>query len=207
MKKLLPLLGILLSSPAFASPVNGSLPGINAVATNQALNNQSAVGTVNQSPVGGINSNYQINNSQATDYGFAPGIYCRGANFSIGGYGSGANSNVYNYGSSGSNYGAIALLTIPIGGETGDSCRALAKEIVKQRQLDTAYNLIKVCSSLKKEKISLDYNIFPDFKLCDGVNISAGSHTPNANPFTPRDNAILTIEAPTPVDINAFAIA
>jgi hypothetical protein len=195
MKKLLPLLGILLSSPAFASPVNGSLPGINAVATNQALNNQSAVGTVNQSPVGGINSNYQINNSQATDYGFAPGIYCRGANFSIGGYGSGANSNVYNYGSSGSNYGAIALLTIPIGGETGDSCRALAKEIVKQRQLDTAYNLIKVCGAMKKENITVSYDVFPDFKVCDAVSVSSSSPIPSVgrDPFTPKDNATVTV--------------
>lgn len=192
MKQLFPLL-FLITSPAFASPIGESLPGINAIATNQALNNQSAIGTVNQSPVGGINSNYQINNSQATDYGFAPGIYCRGPNFSIGGYGSGANSNAYSLNSSANNFGIIALLNIPIGGETNQNCRALAREIVKQRQLDTAYNLIKVCSSLKKEKISLDYNIFPDFKLCDGVSISAGSHTPSGNPFTPRDNATVTV--------------
>jgi hypothetical protein len=196
MKKVLPLLSfVLISNSAFATPIDGSLSGINAVSTNQALNNQSAIGTVNQSPVGGINSNYQINNSQATDYGFAPGIYCRGANFSIGGYGSGSNSNAYNFNSFGSNYGVIALLNIPISGDANKSCRALAREIVKQRQLDTSYNLIKVCSALKRENISLNYEIFPDFKVCDAVTINTSAPISNLgnNPFTSKDNATVTV--------------
>lgn len=196
MKLFLFLLGSLLTTaPSLASPIPGASPGINAVATNQATNNQSAIGTVNQSPVGGVNSNYQINNSQATDYGFAPGIYCRGANFSVGGYGSGATSDGFGNGTSANNFGAIALFTVPIGGETQEACKSLAKEIVKQRQLDTAYNLIKVCSALKKENIVLNYEAFPDFKICESVNIMNINNVPDISrdPFTPKDNTTITV--------------
>lgn len=189
MKKLLRLLAsLLISSPALASP---NLPGINAVSTNQAVNTQSAIGSVNQAPVGGINNNSQINNSQATDYGFAPGIYCRGSNFAIGGYGSGANSNGY-----GSNdYGIIALLNIPLGGNIADNCKTLAREIAKQRQLDTAYTMIKVCSSLKKDNISLNYEVFPDFKICESVNISSKTTIPDlrSSPFSPKESTTVTV--------------
>jgi hypothetical protein len=193
-KAFLFLSGILLTTPALSNPLGASsLGGINAISTNQALNNQSAIGTVNQSPIGGVNSNYQINNSQATDYGFAPGIYCRGANFGIGAYGSGASSNAYNYGTSANDFGLIALLNIPISGNVSESCKALAREIVKQRQLDTSYNMIKVCSSIKKEKISLDYNIFPEFKICDGVSVSSSTPIPRDTPFTPKPEATVTV--------------
>ncbi|MFZ9243188.1 MAG: hypothetical protein ACO295_08300 [Sediminibacterium sp.] len=198
MKKVFSVLAstLMLGAPAFASPLGEiSSTGINAVATNQANNTQSAIGTVNQSPIGGVNSNYQINNSQATDYGFAPGIYCRGANFSIGGYGGGANADGYGRSTNASDYGGIAMFTIPIGGDVMSSCKALAKEIVKQRQLDTVYNMIKVCGAMKKEKISVDYAVFPDFKICDAVTISASAPIPNVdkNPFTPKDNTTVTV--------------
>lgn len=180
--------------PSIASPVGpGNLTGVNAISTNQAVNTQSAIGTVNQSPIGGVNSNYQINNSQATDYGFAPGIYCRGANFSIGGYGSGANSNAYGYGSDGSNYGVIALLNIPIGGSVMESCKALAAEISKQRKLDTSYNMIKVCGAMKKENITVNYEVFPDFKICEAVSITSNTPSLKTSPFTPKDNATVTV--------------
>jgi len=196
MKKLVAFSGgLLLQLPLSATPLSGSLPGINAVSSNQAINTQSASGVVNQSPVGGVNSNYQINNSQSTDYGFAPGIFCRGANFSVGGYGSGVNTNLYNYGSTSNNFGAIALITLPLGGAIQENCKALAKEIVKQRQLDTAYNLIKICGALRKEGIKLDYEVFPDFKVCEAVNIANLSNVPGVNrdPFTPKPDASVVV--------------
>jgi len=198
MKKIISTLvsSVVLAAPAMASPLGGALPTINAVSTNQATNNQTASGSVYQSPVGGVNSNYQINNSQSTDYGFAPGIYCRGANFSIGGYGGGVNNNSYGgVDANSSDYGAIAMFTIPIGGSVQDSCKSLAKEIVKQRQLDTAYNMIKVCGAMKKENIAVDYSVFPDFKICDAVTIRNLSVVPNLSrdPFSPKDNTTVTI--------------
>lgn len=147
--------------------------------SNQATNNQSSVGSVTQSPVGGINSNYQINNSQATDYGFAPGVVCRGPNISIGGYGSGFSSDFYRSNASSSNYGAVAVLTIPIGSSISESCKYLAKEIVKQRQLDTSLNMIKQCAFLKKDGIQLDLEIFPEFKKCEGVSIIGNQNISN----------------------------
>lgn len=197
MKKIITLIFIsLFSSPAFASPNNSTFSGVNAVSNNQAVNTQTATGTVNQSPVGGVNSNYQINNSQATDYGFAPGIYCRGANFSVGGYGSGSNANADNgFNTGASNFGAIALFTIPIGSSISESCKELAKEITRQRKLDTAYNLIKVCSALKKENISVNYEVFPDFKVCEAVSVSNSQSTSNLgrDPFSPKDNTTITV--------------
>lgn len=182
---------VFISSPVYANPN----AGISAVATNQATNNQSAIGTVNQSPVGGVNSNYQINNSQATDYGFAPGIYCRGANFSVGGYGSGATSDGFGNSTNANNFGAIALFTVPIGGETQEACKALAKEVVKQRQLDTAYNMIKVCGALKKDNIKLNYEDFPDFKICESVFIGDSSTflNPTKDQFSPKENTTITV--------------
>ncbi len=41
----------------------------------------------------------------------------------------------------------------------------------------------------------------------ESIAVTKKPHTATLLAFTPRDSAILTIEAPTPVDINAFAIA
>lgn len=177
-------------SPTLATP-NGT--AINVITPNQAINNQTATGVVNQSPYGGTNSNYQINNSYDTTYGFSPGIYCRTPSFTVGVYGSGADSGAYNYSANANNYGLVAGLNIPIGGYIGKSCEELAGEIAKQRQLDTSLNFIKQCAILKKEGITFDPEKFPMFKDCDGVTLSSKSDIPNNPPttiFTPKNNAV-----------------
>lgn len=197
---LLPAASLLffLSLPAVkANPAPTSGTIFNLVTPNQAVNSQSAIGSVNQSPIGGINNNTQINNSQATDYGFAPGIFCRDTTLTIGAYGAGANS-YYNTGNSGvGNYGGIIGFNIPLGGETNQLCRQLAKEIVTQRQLDTSLNIIKQCAILKKEGIEFDLKVFPEFERCNGVSLAKGANFPTDQrpraEFSERNQPLVTV--------------
>jgi hypothetical protein len=123
----------------------------NAVAPNQAQNSQSAVGNINQSPVGGVNNNTQFNNAANTDYGFGNRVVCRGAHLGIGGF-----SNMSgNFNS----FGGIVSLNVPLGGQIGSTCATLAKEILQQRQLDT-------CITLIKNNIVADPAVFPELARC-----------------------------------------
>lgn len=176
--------------PAFATP-NGT--AINVVTPNQAVNNQTATGVVNQSPIGGTNSNYQINNAYDTTYGFGPGIYCRTPSFTVGVYGNGSSAGSYEYDSYGNNFGVVAGFNIPIGGNIGKACEDLSAEIAKQRQLDTGINFIKQCAFLKKEGIVFDPEKFPMFRDCDGVTLTSKSEIKSSPPepvFTPNNTAV-----------------
>lgn len=140
---------------------------------NSAQNQQSAIGNVDQAPIGGINNNTQINNAMASDFGFGPGIFCRGPHISIGAYGGRSMYDNTSWGNNFSNAGGFASLNIPLDGDVSKSCKSLAKEIVLQRQLDTSYNMIKICLDLKRQNVSLDYETFPQFKLCDSIFIAS----------------------------------
>lgn len=170
MKKEISIIGLILSvsNPSIASP---QAIGINVVTPNQAQNSQHSTGVINQAPYGGNNSNYQINNSYDTTYGFAPGIYCRTPSFNIGAYGSGSDSGSQTYSTYGNNFGVVVGLNIPISGEIGKACEQLATEIVKQRQLDTTLNFIRQCAILKREGIKFDSEVFTVFKACESVDI------------------------------------
>jgi hypothetical protein len=182
------LISIFIPNNAFA---NGS--SVNVVSPNQAQNTQTSTGIINQAPFGGSNSNYQINNSYDTTYGFGPGIYCRTSSFNIGLYGDNTNAGSYNYDTYGNNFGLVVGFNIPIGGYIGKSCEDLAEEIAKQRQLDTSLNFIKQCAILKKEGIVFDPEKFPMFKDCDGVTLSKKNDVEIQKPspiFTPNNGAI-----------------
>lgn len=176
---------------------SGHHGSLNVVTPNQAVNNQSASGSVNQSPVGGINNNTQINNSQSTDYGFAPGIFCRSPSFSLGAYGGSSNNDGYYSSLNSASYGAVVALNIPLPTETDSLCRALAREIVLQRQLDTSLNIVKQCALLSKEGIIFDPQVFPEFERCRGVKLAKDAlQHPLARPqsvFEPRDKPVITV--------------
>lgn len=143
--------------------------GVSAVAPNQAVNSQSASGSVYQSPLGGVNNNYQINNSQDTSLGFGPGIFCRGPNFSVSGFGTGAGTQGYNS----SAFGGAVSLSIPLGNAADRSCKELAAEIAKQRRLDTAFTLVRECAKFAQLGYRVDYNLpqFAQLRDCEGVTV------------------------------------
>lgn len=166
------------SSPALAGgdyPIKGGDTGgqpsigVSAVAPNQAVNSQQSSGVVNQSPMGGIFHNTQMNNGQDTSLGFGPGIHCRGPNLSFGLSGSHAGTHGYNS----SAFGGAVSLSIPLGNAADRACKQLAAEIVRQRQLDTALTLVKQCSEFARLGIRVDYTRpqFAHLADCDGITI------------------------------------
>ncbi len=178
----LPVLGIYLllmgvSSQAFAggddpisyggSPANSV--GVSAVAPNQAVNSQTASGSVYQSPLGGVNNNYQINNSQDTTLGFGPGIHCRGPNLSVSGFGTGTGTEGYRS----SAFGGAVSLIIPLGNAADRACRDHVQEIVKQRRLDTAFTLVKKCAEFQQIGIRVNFDLpqFAHLRDCEGVTV------------------------------------
>jgi len=146
-----------------------SSTGASATAPNQAINSQTAAGSVYQSPTGGVNNNYQINNGQDTSLGFGPGIYCRGPNLWLSSFGAGSDFSRYNSNS----YGGSVTLSIPLGNAADQACKQNVQEIAKQRKLDTAFTLVKKCAEFIQPGIRVDYSLpqFAQLRDCEGVTI------------------------------------
>ena len=183
-------------SPAMANGLGGNNLGVNA--TNNAQNVQTNSGAVNLAPMGGSNANYQINSVSNSQFGFAPGIQCPTPELAFGAFGgqtSGWGNTGYN--SSGNNVGGTVMFTTPIGGDTAKYCKQLAKEIAKQRRLDTEINMIKQCAALANASIQIDVEKFPDFSVCSAVSVADGRTAVLEEPkriFTPEETAVPVIE-------------
>jgi hypothetical protein len=146
-----------------------SSTGASATAPNQAINSQTASGSVYQSPTGGVNNNFQINNGQDTSLGFGPGIYCRGPNLWLSSFVAGSDFSRYNSNS----YGGAVTLSIPLGNAADQACKQNVQEIAKQRKLDTAFTLVKKCAEFIQPGIRVDYSLpqFAQLRDCEGVTI------------------------------------
>jgi len=144
--------------------------------------------------MGGSNANYQINSVSNSQFGFAPGIQCPTPEFAIGGFGGQTNGwGNTGYITTGTNLGGTIMFTMPIGGDTAAYCKELAREIAKQRRLDTEVNMIRQCAQLANSGITIDVEQFPDFALCAGVRGVNGNTALLEEPervFSPADNAI-----------------
>lgn len=163
------VIGALISlscSPAVA----GSLP--TSSSSNNAQNTQSNSGTVNLAPMGGSNSNYQINSVSNSQHSFGPGINCPTPEIGISAFGGNDNAYGGGYNSGATNFGAAVMFTTPIGGDIGQACRELAQEITRQRQLDTRISMIKQCAYFNKNGIVVDTTVFPEFEVCSAVTVS-----------------------------------
>ncbi len=180
---------VLSSAPAMAQDAR-----FNANANNSAQNTQSNSGSVNLAPMGGSNANYQINSVSNSQFGFAPGIQCPTPEFAIGGFGGQSNGwGNAGYNTAGNNLGGTVMFTMPIGGDTAEYCKELAREISKQRRLDTEVNMIRQCAQLANSGITIDVEQFPDFALCAGVRGVNGNTALLEEPervFSPADTAI-----------------
>lgn len=157
----------LIGSPVFANTQ------ISNTTTNAAQNTQSNSGSVNLAPSGGSNANYQINSISNSQFGFAPGITCPTPELAFGAFGGQTNGwGNTGYNTSGNNLGGTVMFTIPIGGDTREYCKQLAKQIALQRELDTDLNMIKQCAVLAREQIQVDLKTFPNFSRCKGVMVN-----------------------------------
>ena len=163
------LASALLSIFSIASTAPGALA---ATVNSSAQNTQSNSGTVNLAPMGGSNSNYQINSVSNSQHMFGPGIACPTPELGIGAFG--GNDNAYGGGHSNgaTNFGATIMFTTPIGGQVGESCRELVAEITRQRQLDTSAALIRQCAEFARAGVMIDVEQFPEFKVCSAVTVN-----------------------------------
>ena len=101
--------------------------------------------------MGGSNANYQINSVSNSQFGFAPGIQCPTPELAVGAFGGQTNGwGNTGYNTAGNNVGGTVMFTMPLGGDTAEYCKQLAREIAKQRRLDTEVNMIKQCAQLAK---------------------------------------------------------
>ena len=180
------------------SPVMAQQAQLNTSASNSAQNVQSNSGAVNLAPMGGSNANYQINSVSNSQFGFAPGIQCPTPEFAVGAFGGQTNGwGNTGYNTAGNNLGGTVMFTMPIGGDTAEYCKQLAREIAKQRRLDTEINMIKQCAQLANANITVDVKQFPDFALCAGVRGANGNTALLEEPkrvFSPQDEAVPVIE-------------
>lgn len=187
--------GVLMTgtAPAMAQSAN-----LNTSSSNSAQNVQSNSGSVNLAPMGGSNANYQINSVSNSQFGFAPGIQCPTPELAVGAFGGQTNGwGNTGYYSAGNNVGGTVMFTMPIGGDTAEYCKQLAREIAKQRRLDTEVNMIKQCAMLANSGIQIDTEKFPDFAVCSAVTVAGGKTAVLSAPertFTPPDEAVPVIE-------------
>ena len=155
-----------LATPAVASPLGG------AVSTSQhSTNNQNNTGSIVQAPSGGSQTNINQNNAYSSTYSFGPGISCPTGSFVTSGFGAGSGSSSGAFSSSGNSYGFSVSYIHPVGGSIGQACKELAKEVAKQRVLDTQVTMIQVCADFARKGIVIDTEKFPELADCDGVSI------------------------------------
>ena len=179
------------------APVMAQEARLNQSSSNNAQNVQSNSGAVNLAPMGGSNANYQINSVSNSQFGFAPGIQCPTPELAVGAFGGQTNGwGNTGYNTAGNNLGGTVMFTMPIGGDTAEYCKQLAREIAKQRRLDTEVNMIKQCAQLANSGITVDVEQFPDFALCAGVRGANGNTAVLQAPervFSPAETAVPVI--------------
>jgi hypothetical protein len=179
------------------APVMAQEANLNTSSSNSAQNVQSNSGAVNLAPMGGSNANYQINSVSNSQFGFAPGIQCPTPELAVGAFGGQTNGwGNTGYNTSGNNVGGTVMFTMPLGGDTAEYCKQLAREIAKQRRLDTEVNMIRQCAQLANSGITVDVEQFPDFALCAGVRGANGNTALLEEPervFSPAETAVPVI--------------
>lgn len=164
---------ILLTALAAATFLVPGAAQANGLAASQAAtNNQNNASSVILNPSGGTQVNNNVNNAYSSTYSFGPGISCPTSSLAFSAFGGASDAWSAGTGSNGSSLGGSVSFIMPIGGDTGDSCRTLAAEIANQRVLDTKVNMIKVCSELARQDIKVDLKDFPEFEVCRSVTAS-----------------------------------
>lgn len=165
---LLSVAALALATPSVASSLGGALS-----ASQNATNNQSNTGSVIQAPSGGSQTNVNQNNAYSSTYGFGGGISCPTGSFVTSAFSAGSGSSSGSFDSTGNSYGASVSYIHPIGGSVGRACRELAREVARQRLLDTQVSLIRVCAGFARDGIIIDVERFPELADCKGVKVTS----------------------------------
>lgn len=164
--------------------------------TNSAAPSASSVTT------GGTNINYQTNNSYQNEFGFAPGVFCRTPTLYIGGNWGNADLRAYDpvqvSGNRSGSYAVNAGIVIPFGSQILDYCKQLASSISADREISSQLSMLRTCSQLEKEGLTVDPKIFPLLKPCAAMAASRAVLQPSQN------NAPAPVNSSTPVNIPAM---
>ena len=132
--------------------------------TNSAAPSASSVTT------GGTNINYQSNNTFNNDAGFAPGIYCRTPTAYIGGNWGNSTLDAFDpiqiTGNKSLNYSVNAGVVLPFGSQILDYCKQIASAIAKDRDISSQLSLLRLCSQLEKEGLTVNPKKYPLLKSC-----------------------------------------
>ena len=161
------IVGALISFSCSPVLANGNA----VVSSNNAQNNQSNSGTVNLAPMGGSNSNYQINSVSNSQHMFGPGISCPTPELGVGVFGGTNSAFSSDYNNGATNYGATVMFTTPLGGDVGQYCKELAREVARQRRLDTEVTMIQQCAQFARLGVTIDTTKFPDFEVCSAITV------------------------------------
>lgn len=125
----------------------------NSSEQNAELNQQQEGSLVNQ----------QVNVNNIGSYSFGNGIECATPGIALNAFGNSFGGD--------SGLGATVSYVVPLGGKVGRNCRELTTEILKQRQLDTNFALVRQCTEFAKAGVIIDYKRFPQLELCQGISI------------------------------------
>ena len=147
------------------------LPAIAQQTNNSSTLNNSAAPSASSITSGGTNVNYQTNNSFNNENGFGPGIFCRTPSMYLGGNWGQTNQNnldIANNTSSNNNqsYSANIGFVVPFGSSVLRDCAELSRQLTLDRKISTDLSLIRACSQLEKEGISVDPERFPYLATC-----------------------------------------
>ncbi len=160
-----------MAAPVAASPLQGLAAG----ASTNATNTQTNQGNIIQAPSGGTQTNVNQNNSFNSTYSFGPGISCPTPALAAAIYNGYGDASASGYSSTNNVVGGSLSFIIPLGGQVGKSCTVLAKEIAKQRVLDTKVTMVNVCAQFVQQKIVIDVKQFPEFEVCRAITVEGVS--------------------------------
>lgn len=152
---------------------SASLANTQGQAMSQATNStQNNTGSVTLAPSGGTQVNNNVNNAYSSTYSFGIGISCPTPSLAFNGFYGGSDASGGGHSTHGGAYGGSISYIMPLGGEIGQSCKEHVQEITKQRQLDTAVNMVKVCADFARQGIIVDTEAMPEFAVCSAITVS-----------------------------------
>lgn len=133
------------------------------------------VGSVNQSPLGGVFHNNNYSSYGGNIIGVGTGYICRGAEFELFG-GTSMADNSQGFKSSG--HSVAFSVRMPWENDADRACKDIAQaqlrineEQLRQKRLETGFTIVKQCKGFLESDVQVDYS-FPEFaelKSCQGV--------------------------------------